>query len=251
MRALLKSTFYRILEKLPRSMWGRTHILASGRIGYRRKFLTRNVGKFSYVDPSVMVFGWKNVWIGEHTTVGENVWFNANFRADPHKKIVIGNNCHIAKGSYFSCGPMIRLKDYCFTGFNCNFLGCGHHFDSPLIPYIASGVTEGAAIEIGVNCWLTDHVTVLEGVRIGYGSIIGAGTLVTRDIPPFSVVVGNPHRLLRRFDFASKRWVDLSEWSEDKERSIPTEEEYLEQLKTKYPVIPLNLITSSRRFGWL
>jgi len=240
-----------MLFSLPMRLWGPLHVLATGRWRYRHRFLRSNVGKSSYVDPSVMIFGWQNVRVGDYTTICEDVWLNVNFRDDPDKKIIIGNNCHIAKDCYFSCGPQILVKDYCLLGFKCNLLGCGHKFDSPLVPYIASGLYPGKEIEIGVNCWLTGNVTVLEGVKIGRGSVIGAGSVVTQSVPPFSIALGNPCRVTRRFDFGTNRWIDVLDWHEEHERSLPSEAQYLQTLRARHPGIPNSLITSGRRFGWL
>jgi acetyltransferase-like isoleucine patch superfamily enzyme len=251
LKNILRRLAHGAIESLPQGLWGPAHAIASGRKGLRRRFLAQRVGPGSYVDPTVMIFGWRNVRVGHHTTIGEQVWLNANFRHDPGKQIVIGNNCHVSRGSYFSCGPGIELKDYCFIGFNCNLLGCGHRFDSPLVPYIASGLYAGDVIEIGVNCWLTGNVTVLEGVRIGCGSVIGASTVVTRDIAPFSLAVGNPCRVIRRFDFASNSWIDAQQWSAVHERALPSEQDYLATLLLKYPTIQPSRITSGARFGWL
>lgn len=250
-RSLLRELKRKMMDSLPMAFRGPVHILGSGRLLHRYRFLRRNVGKGSYIDPSVMIFGWRNVTVGHNTSIGENVWLNVNFRENPEKKITIGDNCHVAKDCYFSCGPGIQLKDYSFIGLGSNLLGCGHRFDDALVPYIASGLYPGGLIEIGVNCWLTTNVTVLEGVRIGHGSVIGSASVVTRDVPPFSIAVGSPCKVIRRFDFEARQWIDIADWNEQHEKNLPHEETYLTLLREEYGTVPMPLITTGRRFGWL
>jgi len=229
----------------------RTYLLIlSGKIN-KIKNTPKLVDKSSYIDPSVRIFGINNIEIGKNTLLSENVWLNVNHRSGFEKKIRIGNNCHIGISNYFSCGPSIVLKDYCFTGIDCHFLGCGHKIENPLIPYLVSGVTSGTPIEIGVNCWLTTSVTIMEGVKIGYGSIIGARSVVTHNIPPFSLVIGNPGRVTKRFNFLNKQWIKISDWNEDFEKSIPTELEYLKIIKLNHLKIPMSIQATGKRFGWL
>jgi len=236
---------------LPWRLWGPIFILGSRKYTERHRFRKLQVGKTSYVDPSVQIIGWKNVVIGNNTTLSEDVCLNVNHREESITRIQIGNNCHIGKRNFFSSGPLINVKDYCFTGIDCHFLGCGHIIESPLVPYIASGLTLGDVIEIGVNCWLTTSITVLQGVRIGHGSVIGARAVIINDIPPFSIAVGNPCKVIKRFDFKNDKWIDSQNWSEELNSFLPTENDYLQLLNEKHSNISLALFSSSGRFGWL
>lgn len=241
----------RLFRHLPWSLWGLASRLRSGTAHSLAAFRRECVGDRSYVDPSVQVAGWRNVQIGTDTTISEDCWLNVNFRDAGKKRILVGDFCHVGRRNFFSSGPQIILKDFCFTGIDCQFLGCGHDISSPLVPYIASGLSEGAPIEIGVNCWLTTAVTVLEGVRIGHGSVIGARSLVQSDIPPFSIAVGNPCRVVKRFDFQSDRWIDVSAWTQDLESLLPNELDYRRTLAAREPDIAPALFSASRRFGWI
>ena len=217
----------------------------------RRKFKKQNVGHRSYIDPSVQILGWKNVRVGMESVISEGTWLNINYHNQPDWLISIGNNCHLGKRNFISCGPGVEIKDYCMTSVDCHILGCGHNIDTPMIPYNASGPSLGKKISVGVNCWLGASVTILEGVEIGCGSIIGAGSVVTKSVPPFSIAVGNPCVVIKRYDFLSKKWLLTCEWNSDLERYMPTESQYLLSLKESNPRIGRCLITSGNRFGWI
>ncbi|WP_205758634.1 CatB-related O-acetyltransferase [Qingshengfaniella alkalisoli] len=75
-------------------------------------------------------------------------------------------------------------------------------------------------MEIGHNVWIGDKVTVLSGVRVGHGAVIGAGTTVTKSVPPFAIVAGSPAREIRyRFSpSVIRQMLDLSWWDWDDER---------------------------------
>lgn len=214
-------------------------------------FSKLNLGKNSYIDPTVQIFGWRAVLVGSNSALSEDVWINANKLEDNIIRVLIGNNCHIGRRNYFSTATKITISDYSFSGLDCHFLSCGHVFDTPMIPYLSSGITEGKPIFIGVNCWLTTSVTVLEGVSIGHGSVIGARSVVTRDIPPFSIAAGNPCKVIKRYNFKKNEWVDIADWVEEFNQFIPCEFEYLESLKYGRDPIDPALHASSKAFGWI
>lgn len=198
------------------------------------------IGSNSHVDSTAQILGWENIVIGANTVISEHCCINVNLR--DRLRMTIGDNCFIARRNFFSTGDFIRIGDYCLTGPNCNFLGAGHKTDSPFVPYIASGIDSYGRLVVGTNCWLTSNVTVLGGVTIGYGSIIGSNSLVTSDIPPFSVAIGTPARVVKIFDRQLDRWQDLSgdtSTIEAKlrahEASLMPEEEYLALMRAQYP----------------
>jgi acetyltransferase-like isoleucine patch superfamily enzyme len=85
------------------------------------------------------------------------------------------------------------------VGPNCSFYSGTH----PLDPYVRNGTNgpeAGKPVIIGEDCWLGGNVVVVPGVTIGRGSTIGAGSVVTKDIPEFSVAVGNPAKVIRKLD---------------------------------------------------
>jgi acetyltransferase-like isoleucine patch superfamily enzyme len=209
------------------------------------------VGAGSYVDPSVQIVGWENVRVGTSSTISQDTWLNVNFRDEGSVRISIGNSCHVGRRNFLSSGPLIKLDDYFFSGIDCRFLGSGHETGSPMKPYLASGLSAGAPIDIGVNCWLTTGVTVLQGVSIGRGSVIGAGSIVARSLPPFSLAYGQPCMPVRRFSFKDNQWVNATSYRDSDDSYAPDETAYREALQKAAGQLPLALIAASSRFGWI
>ncbi len=93
------------------------------------------------------------------------------------------------------------------------------------------------------------NVVVIGDVSIGHGSIIGAGSLVTKDVPPFCVAVGSPAKIIKRYSFRQEKWVLVANYDVTEEAELPSAQEYLNILKKKVPKILLPLQASSKKFG--
>lgn len=103
----------------------------------------------------------------------------------------VGINCVVHSESSVDIGANVLISSFCYI------LGGGRHdFDRVDVPIIQQGSsTRGVRIED--NCWLGAHVTVMDGVTIGHDAVIGAGAVVTKDVPPFAIATGIPARVQR------------------------------------------------------
>lgn len=206
-------------------------------------------GKGCYIHPSVHMTGAEKISIGSNTSIGEHTWLNVNKKQDGEYAITIGDNCFIGRRNFFTSGSKIVIRDYALTAIDCKFICANHVSDNPLLPYIASGVSYADSIYVGVNCFFGAGATVLGNISIGHGSVIGANCLVTKDIPPFSVVVGSPARVLRRYSFSNQSWINADQITEADLLENPDEISYLAKLKESHPSIFLPLPAAGRNFG--
>ena len=106
----------------------------------------------------------------------------------------IGHDTFINHNAYLMDGGGITIGSHCFIGPNCGMYTAIH---ATLAEERNQGLEKALPIVIGDNCWLGGDVTILPGVTIGNNTIIGAGSVVTKDIPDHVVAVGNPCRVLR------------------------------------------------------
>ena len=115
------------------------------------------------------------------------------FYIDYGKHTRIGKGCWIQQCCTFfgRCG--ITIGDGVFIGPKCNLITINHVEDPE-----ERSTTYGAPIVLEDKVWLGINVTVLAGVTIGYGSIVGANSVVTKDVPPMTIVAGNPARIIRK-----------------------------------------------------
>ncbi len=133
------------------------------------KDMLAEVGENCYIEPPFHAnFG------GKHVHFGNNVYANFNFTCVDDTDIFVG--------------------DCTMFGPNVTVATAGH----PILPEIrAKAYQFNIPVHIGRNCWLGAGVVVLPGVTIGDNSVIGAGSVVTKDVPPNVIAVGNPCRVLR------------------------------------------------------
>ncbi len=113
-------------------------------------------------------------WGGRHVHFGKNIYTNFN--------LTLVDDTHIHVGDYCQIGPNVVLAT------------AGH----PILPELREkGYQYNAPVRIGRNCWLGAGVVVVPGVTIGDNVVVGAGSVVTRDLPDNVIAVGNPCKILR------------------------------------------------------
>ncbi len=128
-------------------------------------------------------------------SVGRNVWIEPDFRCEFGKNISIGNDVYINFGCVIlDCGQ-VRIGDNTLIGPNVGLFSGNHTTDAE---ERAAGGLIPKPITIGARVWLCGNVTVVPGVTIGDDTIIGAGSVVTKDIPSGVIAAGNPCKVLRK-----------------------------------------------------
>jgi acetyltransferase-like isoleucine patch superfamily enzyme len=207
------------------------------------------IGRGSFIHPTVHLLGRNSICVGDNVCISADCWLNVNHRIANAVGIGIGNNCFIGKHNFFTSGKGIYLGDYTLTTIGCRFIGSSHIFDDPEVPYLLTGTTNTNVIKVGVNCFFGAGSTVLGNVSVGHGSVIGADAMVTQDIPPFSLVVGNPAKVVKRYSFSRKTWLPVIEITGQDEKDMPDEARYLASLVKSYPRISMPWIAAGKSMG--
>ncbi len=109
----------------------------------------------------------------------------------------IGKNCFLNGGTCFNLGEQIILEDNVYVGMDCLLITCSHELGPA--EQRAGAVTTGR-IQIGRGAWIAARVTLLPGVSVGSGCIVGAGSVVTKDIPCNVLAAGVPARVIHSLD---------------------------------------------------
>lgn len=125
---------------------------------------------------------------------GKDVSILSPFYADYGIYSSVGEGSFINHGAYLMDGGKITIGSRCFIGPNCGMYTAIHAYDSQ---QRNAGIEKALPICIGDDCWIGADVTILPGVHIGKGSVIGAKSVVTKDIPEGVIALGNPCRVLR------------------------------------------------------
>ena len=131
----------------------------------------------------------------------ENFHIEQNFWSDYGYNIEIGENFYANHDCVMLDPAKIIFGDNVFIAPQCGFYTAGHPLD---VNERNSGIEYAYPIKVGNNVWFGGHVSVMPGVTIGDNVVIGAGSVVTKDIPSNVVAVGNPCRVLREITDADK-----------------------------------------------
>lgn len=218
-----------MIDKIRRSVAGDGFLIGVGRLISRT--LVRMVCRANAAAHGIQgilplgsqVSGLKSISIGSDFQAHGPVWIEAvqSYAGQdytPH--ISIGNSFRASDRLHVTAIGAIRIGDNCLLGSSV-FIGDhahGHYgHDHPSSPDTAPAqrpLGNQGDVSIGSNCWIGDNVTIIGPVKIGYGAIIAANSVVTSDILPMSVSVGSPARVIKSFSERENRWMRM-----DKDRS--------------------------------
>jgi len=125
---------------------------------------------------------------------GKDFLIEQPFYCDYGYNINLGENFYSNVNCVILDGAPVTFGDNVFIAPNCGFYTAGHPLD---VQQRNQGLEYAKPIHVGNNVWIGAHVSVLPGVTIGDNCVIGAGSVVTKDIPANSLAVGNPCRVIR------------------------------------------------------
>jgi acetyltransferase-like isoleucine patch superfamily enzyme len=167
----------------------------------------RRFGAFG--DHSVICFPYDTIVneyaisIGSSTVIGRDVGLSAGLIPGhpglPADVVRIGDRCLIGRGSSIVGHGSIVIEDDVWTGQHVHITDMNHGYELLDHPIGAQG-SPVRPVRVGAGSWLGHGVVVLPGVTIGRHVVVGAGAVVTRDLPDYSVAVGVPARVVRRHD---------------------------------------------------
>lgn len=126
-------------------------------------------------------------------TIGDDVQINDNVHIAASESVTIGNNVLIASKVFI-------------TDISHGSYGANDVHDNPNSDPVKRTLTTNP-VKIGDNVWIGEFVSVLPGVSIGNGSVIGTMSVVNKSIPPYSIAVGSPAKVVKKFDFETNKWI--------------------------------------------
>lgn len=140
----------------------------------------------------------KGILIGDRVTIGKYAIIRPTnaYGGEIGEGLKIGNNSSIGPYSYIGCSGYIEIGDNVMLSPRVSIYAENHHFEDPSISIKDQGVKR-SAIKIEDNCWIASNSIILAGVTIGEGSVIAAGSVVTKDVPAYSVVAGVPAKVIK------------------------------------------------------
>ena len=156
--------------------------------------------------------GDENIVIGSNTFIGEGselLAYKSHFERPLDSHLVIGEHVRITARCRIACAGNITIGDDALFAPDV-FITDHNHGMNPELEggYSPQNITI-ADVTIGEGVWLGQRVCVLPGVNVGAHSIVGANSVVTKDIPPYSLAVGAPARVVKKWNFDRKCWENV------------------------------------------
>lgn len=170
---------------------------------YIRKFF-KVYGRGGFIDPSLVYMGLDKVVIGNDFRAGKRLKLRTfdswgNLRYTP--RIIIGDNvnietdCHISAINKVSIGNNVLMASFVYISDHSH--GNVNDMDGVVVAPLERPLYSKGPIIIEDDVWLGEKVSVMPGVHIGRGAIIGANSVVTKDIPAYAVAVGSPAKVIK------------------------------------------------------
>jgi acetyltransferase-like isoleucine patch superfamily enzyme len=135
--------------------------------------------------------------IGPEVLLEPGVWITAPDDA----RVRIGAGSFLNLGVMVAAQELVEIGEHCMLANGCFVSDANHRHDDPQKPITWQGFESKGPTRIGNNCWLGANVVVTSGVNIGERSVIGANSVVTHDVAPFTVAAGIPARAIKRVEY--------------------------------------------------
>jgi acetyltransferase-like isoleucine patch superfamily enzyme len=132
-------------------------------------------------------------------TIGDDVCIlrSVTISTSPDGRVHIGSGVHIGEGSIIYSGVEIRIGDNVIIGPQNIIVDLDHRFQNLGLPINQQGMI-GKEVSIEEDVWIASHCVIIKGVTIGKGSVIAAGSVVNKSIPPYSVAAGVPAKVIKK-----------------------------------------------------
>jgi acetyltransferase-like isoleucine patch superfamily enzyme len=187
----LRSALYRLILKMDGSAAIERHV----RLRYASNI---RLGHGSYIDEDVYIHACPaGVSIGKNTLIMHGAILHVyNFRDLPNAGIWIGDDSLIGEYTVIRGQGGVTIGNRVYTSPMTQLIAVNHIFSDPEKPFIVQGITaQGIVIEDDV--WLGANAVITDGVRVGKGAVVAASAVVTRDVPPHTVVAGIPAKVVK------------------------------------------------------
>lgn len=163
------------------------------------------LGSRTYIRSPLQLDGTSRMFIGSRVGVGYKTWLAANSLTQEKASLTIGDGTHIGNFNHIYATGQITFGSKVLTADKVYIADNLHGYESIHMAVIDQPIKQLRPMHIGDGSWLGEHVCVI-GASIGRGCVIGANSVVTKDIPDYCVAVGAPAKIIKRYCMQEKQW---------------------------------------------
>jgi acetyltransferase-like isoleucine patch superfamily enzyme len=176
----------------------------------KNRFLFGSYGKDVYIESGVVINRPRFVHIGDHVRIKRNTSINLHPKDKNSKEgiLFLGNDVMISEGCIISACHRIVIEENVGISPYVMIIDNSRKPGDVIRPSKEQDINIGY-VHIGADSWIAYNACILPNVTIGRHCIIGALSVVNSDIPPYSVAVGSPARVVKQFDFNRNEWVKI------------------------------------------
>ena len=158
---------------------------------------------------SVRVDGKKYISIGRNSVIQRGGWLFAMKLGNETPSLDIGDNCSIGDYCHIAAIGKITLKNDVLIANNVYISDNIHEFKDINTPIQNQPIVFKGEVILGQGCWIGENVCII-GASVGRNSVVGANSVVTKNIDDYCVAVGSPAKIIKRFNFDKKEWVSVN-----------------------------------------
>lgn len=170
------------------------------------KLLLGSIGNRSYIDKPLRIDGGKNIFIGNRVSIKYRSWIASKpLTGAESSQLIFEDGCIIGHFNHIFATKLIIIHKNVLTADKVYISDNLHGYEDIHTPIYRQNIVQNGTVEIGEGSWLGENVCVI-GANIGKHCVIGANSVVTKDIPDYSVAVGSPARVIKKYDFNENKW---------------------------------------------
>ena len=170
-------------------------------------FQFKQFGGKSRIDNPLLIEGKENIEIANDVFIKSGGWLAClPLCGNPSPTLSIANGCRIGHFCHIYATNRIEIQSSVLLADKIYITDNSHSYNNIEIPILAQPIKQLAPVIIGEGSWIGEHVSIL-GASIGKHCVIGANSVVTKDIPDYSIAVGVPAKVIKRYDSSMKTWI--------------------------------------------
>lgn len=188
------ANIFRIKEKIVSTFYGK--ILSP---------FFRKAGKNLLINSPLKIDGLKKISLGDNVRIGYKSWISGSVIDEKSGHLQIGSGCAIGNFNHIFAVNSIKIGDNVLTADKVYISDNLHEYKDIHTPIIRQGIRKTKEVKIGDGTWIGENVCII-GVTIGKNCVVGANSVVTKDVPDYSIVAGIPAKIIKKYNQQTNTW---------------------------------------------